>query len=63
MIHQKIKQEKIIAEFSSRDSKISTCSVQEIKPQNWMGKNWACMEGFKKATGDIMSIYRCRYKI
>ena len=24
------------------------------KPQKWMGKNWACIEGFKKATGDLL---------
>ena len=28
--------------------------LHDEKPQNWMGKNWACMEGFKKATGNIM---------
>ena len=44
---------KIIAEFSKKDSKIIHVSARE-KPQNWMGKNWACMEGFKKATGEIM---------
>ena len=43
----------IIAEFSKKDSKIIHVSARE-KPENWMGKNWACMEGFKKATGDIM---------
>lgn len=24
------------------------------KPQKWVGKNWACMEGFKKATGELL---------
>ena len=24
------------------------------KPDGWMGKNWACMEGYKKATGDLL---------
>ena len=24
------------------------------KPDGWMGKNWACMEGFKRATGDLI---------
>ena len=44
---------KIIAEFSNKDSKIIHVNARE-KPQNWMGKNWACMEGFKKATGKII---------
>lgn len=25
-----------------------------IKPSKWIGKNWACVEGFKKATGDLL---------
>jgi cellulose synthase/poly-beta-1,6-N-acetylglucosamine synthase-like glycosyltransferase len=24
------------------------------KPQKWVGKNWACMEGFKKANGELL---------
>jgi len=43
----------IIEELAKKDSKIIHVTANE-KPQNWMGKNWACMEGFKKATGDIM---------
>tara|TARA_B110001454_G_scaffold218848_1_gene248231 strand:- start:1302 stop:2513 length:1212 start_codon:yes stop_codon:yes gene_type:complete len=43
----------IIEKFSKKDSKIIHVTARE-KPQNWMGKNWACMEGFKKATGEIM---------
>jgi len=43
----------IIEKFSKRDSRIIHVRARE-KPQNWMGKNWACMEGFKKATGEIM---------
>ena len=26
----------------------------EPKPDGWMGKNWACMEGFKRSTGDLL---------
>jgi len=44
---------KIIEEFSKKNSKIIHVTARE-KPENWMGKNWACMEGFKKATGKIM---------
>ncbi len=24
------------------------------KPKGWVGKNWACMEGYKKATGELL---------
>ena len=24
------------------------------KPEGWVGKNWACMEGYKKASGDLL---------
>ena len=24
------------------------------KPDGWMGKNWACIEGFKRASGDLL---------
>ena len=43
----------IIEEFSKKNSKIIHVTARE-KPENWMGKNWACMEGFKKATGEII---------
>jgi|TARA_B110000014_G_C20113298_1_gene587128 cellulose synthase/poly-beta-1,6-N-acetylglucosamine synthase-like glycosyltransferase len=43
----------IIEEFSKKDSKIIHVSARK-KPEMWMGKNWACMEGFKKATGKII---------
>jgi chlorobactene glucosyltransferase len=28
--------------------------LAEPKPQKWMGKNWACFEGFKRATGELL---------
>jgi len=43
----------IIEKFAKQDSKVIHVSARE-KPENWMGKNWACMEGFKKATGDLL---------
>ena len=43
----------IIEKFAKQDSKIIHVSARE-KPENWMGKNWACMEGFKKATGSLL---------
>ena len=47
------KTEEIIEKFSKKDSRIIHVRARE-KPEKWMGKNWACMEGFKKVTGDIM---------
>ena len=43
----------IIEKFSKENSKIIHVSARE-KPEKWMGKNWACMEGFKKATGELI---------
>ena len=43
----------IIEKFAKQDSKIVHVSARK-KPENWMGKNWACMEGFKKATGSLL---------
>ena len=43
----------IIEKFAKQDSKIIHVSARE-KPENWMGKNWACMEGFKKVTGSLL---------
>ncbi len=44
---------KIILEYAKKNSKIIPVSAQ-IKPDGWMGKNWACMEGYKKATGELL---------
>jgi cellulose synthase/poly-beta-1,6-N-acetylglucosamine synthase-like glycosyltransferase len=41
---------KKIAEKSSRVKYV----LAGPKPQKWMGKNWACIEGFKKATGELL---------
>ena len=43
----------IIEKFAKENSKIIHVTARE-KPQNWMGKNWACMEGFKKAKGNLI---------
>ncbi|QUC63888.1 glycosyltransferase [Nitrosopumilus sp. K4] len=45
--------EKIISEYGKKDSKIIHVNAQP-KPEGWMGKNWACMEGYKKATGELL---------
>ena len=43
----------IISEFANRNSKIIPVFAKP-KPEGWMGKNWACMEGYKKATGELL---------
>lgn len=44
---------KIIAEYAKNDSKIIHVTAGP-KPDGWMGKNWACMQGYKKATGELL---------
>ncbi len=43
----------IISEYAKRDSKIIPVSARP-KPEGWMGKNWACMEGYRRATGELL---------
>ena len=44
---------KIISEYAKKSSKIIPVSARS-KPDGWMGKNWACMEGYRKVTGDLL---------
>ena len=44
---------KIISEYAKKNSKVIHVSARE-KPEGWMGKNWACMEGYRKATGELL---------
>ena len=44
---------KIIQEYAKKNSKVIYVSARP-KPNDWMGKNWACMEGYKKATGELL---------
>jgi len=44
---------KIISQYAKKNSKIIHVSAKP-KPEGWMGKNWACMEGYKKATGELL---------
>ena len=44
---------KIISEYAKNNSKIVPVSARP-KPEGWMGKNWACMEGYRKATGELL---------
>ncbi|HXV67199.1 MAG TPA: glycosyltransferase [Nitrosopumilaceae archaeon] len=43
----------IIKKYSEKYSKIIHVSARP-KPEDWMGKNWACMEGYKKSTGELL---------
>ncbi len=44
---------KIIAEYAKENSKIIPV-IAKPKPEGWMGKNWACMEGFRKSSGELL---------
>ena len=43
----------IISEYAKKYPKIIPVSARP-KPDRWMGKNWACMEGYGKATGELL---------
>ena len=43
----------IIAQYAKKNSKVIHVSAG-AKPEGWMGKNWACMEGYKKVTGELL---------
>jgi chlorobactene glucosyltransferase len=43
----------IIAKYATKDKKVVHVSAGP-KPDGWMGKNWACMEGYRRATGDLL---------
>ena len=43
----------IIEKYAKKSDKVVAVKA-ESKPDGWMGKNWACIEGFKRATGDLL---------
>ena len=43
----------IIKNYAKKFSKIIHVDARP-KPENWMGKNWACMEGYKSAKGEFL---------
>ena len=43
----------IISQYAKKFSKIIPVSARP-KPEGWMGKNWACMEGYRKVTGELL---------
>lgn len=44
---------KIIQEYAKKDPRVIYVQARP-KPEGWMGKNWACCEGYKKASGDLL---------
>ena len=44
---------KIIEEYAEKNPKIIHVSANS-KPEGWMGKNWACMEGYRHAKGELL---------
>lgn len=44
---------KIIKDYAIKNTKVIHVSAKP-KPDGWMGKNWACMEGYSVATGEIL---------
>ena len=44
---------KIIEEYAKKNSKIIHVTARP-KPDDWMGKNWACMEGYRQSTGELL---------
>ena len=44
---------KIIKQYAEKHPKIIPVSAKP-KPDGWMGKNWACMEGFRNSNGDLL---------
>jgi cellulose synthase/poly-beta-1,6-N-acetylglucosamine synthase-like glycosyltransferase len=44
---------KIISGHAKKNSKVIHVTAQS-KPDGWMGKNWACMEGYKIADGELL---------
>jgi len=43
----------IISQYARKDPRVVHVSARP-KPEGWMGKNWACVEGYKKAMGDLL---------
>ena len=43
----------IIRKYAAQDPRIIPVDAKS-KPDNWMGKNWACIEGYERATGELL---------
>ena len=45
--------EKVIQEYAAKDPRVIYVAARP-KPEGWAGKNWACMEGYRKSSGRIL---------
>jgi glycosyltransferase involved in cell wall biosynthesis len=43
----------IMQSYSTRDSRV-VCVNAPPKPDDWVGKNWACYQGYLRAEGDLL---------
>ncbi len=43
----------IMQSYSTRDSRV-VCVTAPPKPDDWVGKNWACYQGYLRAEGDLL---------
>ena len=43
----------IISRYVKKDMRVVPVTAR-TKPDGWMGKNWACMEGYRRATGELL---------
>jgi len=43
----------IISKLSEKDNRLITVKSPP-RPNDWVGKNWACFQGYKKSTGEIL---------
>jgi glycosyltransferase involved in cell wall biosynthesis len=43
----------IISKYAEKYSNVISVTARP-KPDGWMGKNWACMEGYKKVSGELL---------
>ena len=43
----------IIKKYAKKYPKVISVDARP-KPEGWVGKNWACAEGYKKASGDLL---------
>ena len=53
MTHQMILREKLLRDLQKNYSNVIHVTAKP-KPEGWMGKNWACMQGYEKATGELL---------
>ncbi|MDE1862829.1 MAG: glycosyltransferase [Thaumarchaeota archaeon] len=43
----------IIKKIAEKDPRVKYL-LADPKPEGWVGKNWACVEGFRRSTGDLL---------